>query len=133
MRAYYAGLASGAPSTLGPIIGTSMREHATSYHNAALTVATLPGNDQLFSEGMLVKNAFLTISAGLAAFAIGTAASAQAPGSHDTSLCQQAVRSQSELGHDNARIAFADKAIHSGGSGYVHARAGGKGRFTKKD
>jgi hypothetical protein len=110
-----------------------MREHATSYHNAAFTVATLPGNDQLFSGGMLVKNTSLTISAGLAAFAIGAAASAQAPGSHDTSLCQQAVRSQIELGHENARIAFADKDIHSGGSGSAHARAGGKGRFTKQD
>ncbi len=80
-----------------------------------------------------MKNTFLTISAGLAAFAIGAAASAQAPGSHDTSLCQQAVRSQIERRHDNARIAFADKDIHSGGRGYAHARAGGKGRFTKKD
>jgi hypothetical protein len=110
-----------------------MREHATSYHNAALTITTLPGNDQLFSGGMLVKNTFLTISVGLAAFAIGAAASAQAPGSHDTSLCQQAVRSQIELGHENARIAFADKDIHNVGSGSAHARVGGKGRFTKKE
>jgi|GEM_PF-5522475 len=110
-----------------------MREHAASYHNAALTITTLPGNDQLFSRGMLVKNTFLTISVGLAAFAIGAAASAQTPGSHDTNLCQQAVRSQIEFGHDNARIAFADKDIHNVGSGSAHARVGGKDRFTKKD
>ena len=79
-----------------------------------------------------MKNTFLTISVGLAAFAIGAAASAQTPGSHDTNLCQQAVRSQIEFGHDNARIAFADKDIHNVGSGSAHARVGGKDRFTKK-
>jgi hypothetical protein len=43
------------------------------------------------------------------------------------------VKSQIEFGHDNARIAFADKDIHNVGSGSAHARVGGKGRFTKQD
>lgn len=80
-----------------------------------------------------MKNTCFLVTAGLAGFAFGATASAQAPNSYDITLCQQAVKSQIELEHDKAKIEFGDKDIQNVSSGPSHAQVNGKGHFTKKD